>query len=90
MRVFERMTNMKYKNPIIIGFYPGLSICRVGEDYYLVSSSFKYFAGVAIFRNCDLIHWEQIGYCLTRESQLALKGVEPSRGIWASARVFML
>lgn len=74
---------MKYKNPIIPGFYPDPSICRVGEDFYLVTSSFEYFPGVPIFHSRDLIHWEQIGHCLTRKSQLPLEGVEPSGGIWA-------
>lgn len=74
---------MNYMNPIIPGFYPDPSICRVGEDYYLVTSSFEYFPGVPIFHSRDMIHWEQIGHCLTRESQLPLKGVAPSGGIWA-------
>lgn len=74
---------MKYKNPIISGFYPDPSICRVREDYYLVTSSFEYFPGVPIFHSRDLIHWQQIGHCLTRESQLPLKGVAPSGGVWA-------
>jgi xylan 1,4-beta-xylosidase len=79
----EAVIKMQYKNPIIPGFYPDPSICRAGEDYYLVTSSFEYFPGVPIFHSRDLIHWEQIGHCLTRESQLPLKGVKPSEGIWA-------
>jgi alpha-N-arabinofuranosidase len=73
----------EYHNPIIQGFYPDPSICRVGEDYYMVHSSFEYFPGVPIFHSKDLIHWEQIGYVLTRKSQLNLDTVPPSRGIWA-------
>ena len=49
------------KNPILSGFYPDPSICRVGEDYYLVTSSFVYAPGVPIFHSRDLSHWEQIG-----------------------------
>ena len=56
---------MKFKNPIISGFYPDPSICRVEDDFYLVTSSFKYFPGVPIFHSTDLVHWEQIGHCLT-------------------------
>ena len=74
---------MKYRNPILSGFYPDPSICRVNQDYYLVTSSFEYFPGVPIFHSNDLIHWEQIGHCLTRELQIPLKGVMPSGGIWA-------
>lgn len=74
---------MNLRNPIIPGFYPDPSVCRVGKDYYLVTSSFEYFPGVPIFHSNDLVNWEQIGYCLTRESQLPLKYARSSQGIWA-------
>ena len=74
---------MQYENPILPGFYPDPSICRAGNDYYLVTSSFAYFPGVPVFHSRDLIHWEQIGHCLTRKSQLPLKGTEHNGGIWA-------
>lgn len=32
-----------YKNPVISGFYPDPSVCRVGDDFYLVNSSFEFF-----------------------------------------------
>ncbi|MDQ8735623.1 glycoside hydrolase family 43 protein [Paenibacillus sp. LHD-38] len=63
---------MIYSNPILKGFYPDPSVCRVGEDYYLVTSSFGYFPGVPIFHSKDLVNWKQIGNCLNRESQLPL------------------
>jgi xylan 1,4-beta-xylosidase len=72
-----------YSNPILPGFYPDPSVCRVGEDYYLVTSSFEYFPGVPIFHSRDLIHWRQIGHCLTRPDQLRLAGVPSSGGIFA-------
>jgi xylan 1,4-beta-xylosidase len=72
-----------FQNPIISGFYPDPSICRVGDDYYLVTSSFEYFPGVPVFHSRDLVHWEQIGYCLTRKSQLPLNKMRPSGGIYA-------
>ncbi len=74
---------MKFRNPINPGFYPDPSICRVGEDYYLVNSSFEYFPGVPIFHSRDLVNWRQIGHCLTRKSQLPLEGTAPSDGIYA-------
>ena len=74
---------MEYYNPIIPGFYPDPSICRVGNDYYLVTSSFELFPGVPLFHSDDLIHWEQIGCVLNRESQLPLGRCQPSQGIWA-------
>jgi alpha-N-arabinofuranosidase len=73
----------KYKNPVVPGFHPDPSICRVGRDFYLVTSSFEYFPGVPIFRSRDLVHWKQIGYCLDRPSQLPLDGAAASMGIWA-------
>mgnify|MGYP005766194551 CR=1 FL=1 len=71
------------RNPLLPGFYPDPSICRVGEDYYLVTSTFEYFPGVPIFHSRDLVHWHQIGHCLTRPSQLPLYGTLPSKGIYA-------
>jgi xylan 1,4-beta-xylosidase len=59
-------------DPILPGFYPDPSICRVDDTFYLVTSSFEYFPGVPIFRSTDLAHWQQIGHCLTRPSQLDL------------------
>jgi len=59
-------------NPILPGFYPDPSICRANDVFYLVTSSFEYFPGVPIFRSTDLAHWEQVGHCLTRRSQLDL------------------
>ncbi|WP_163538537.1 glycoside hydrolase family 43 protein [Gracilibacillus sp. YIM 98692] len=72
-----------FKNPIIPGFYPDPSICRVGEDYYLVTSSFEYFPGVPIFHSKDLVHWKQIGHVLDRPEQLNLDQTPNSRGIYA-------
>lgn len=71
------------KNPILTGFYPDPSICRVGEDFYLVTSSFAYAPGVPLFHSRDLAHWEQIGNILQRKEQLAVGGEEISRGIYA-------
>ncbi|HEX2622890.1 MAG TPA: family 43 glycosylhydrolase, partial [Phototrophicaceae bacterium] len=76
---------MRYTNPVISGFYPDPSICQAGagNDYYLVTSSFEYFPGVPIFHSRDLIHWQQIGHCLTRESQLPITHTGSSGGIYA-------
>ncbi|WP_297424118.1 glycoside hydrolase family 43 protein [Clostridium sp.] len=73
----------KIKNPILSGFYPDPSICAVGEDFYLVTSTFAYFPGVPIFHSKDLVNWEQIGNVLTRKSQLNLEGAGHSQGIFA-------
>jgi alpha-N-arabinofuranosidase len=72
-----------FENPILSGFYPDPSICRVGDDYYLVHSTFEYFPGVPIFHSRDLVHWKQIGHVLTRPSQLPLAKMRASGGIFA-------
>ena len=61
--------NDKFKNPIIRGFYPDPSICRVGEDYYLVNSSFEYFPAIPVWHSKDLVHWEQICNAINRKEQ---------------------
>ena len=72
-----------YQNPVIPGFHPDPSVCRVGDDYYLVNSSFQYFPGVPLFHSKDLVNWEQIGNCLSRESQVDLSGANSGGGIYA-------
>ncbi|MDR0537978.1 MAG: glycoside hydrolase family 43 protein [Tannerellaceae bacterium] len=72
-----------FHNPILPGFYPDPSVCRVGEDYYMVTSTFAYFPGIPIFHSKDLVNWEQIGHCLTRDSQLDLAEASMTHGLWA-------
>ena len=74
---------MHYQNPVIPGFNPDPSLCRVGEDFYLVTSSFEFFPGVPIYHSRNLVNWELIGHCLTDETQLPLKKCRASGGIWA-------
>jgi len=61
------------RSPIIAGFHPDPSICRVGEDYFLVNSSFEYFPGVPVFTSRDLTLWRQLGNVLDRSSQLSVR-----------------
>lgn len=70
-------------NPILPGFYPDPSICRVEDDFYMVTSSFSYFPGVPVFHSRDLVHWEQLGHVLDRPSQLPLDWQSISGGIYA-------
>ena len=74
---------MKYKNPIIPGFNPDPSICRVGDDFYLVTSTFEFFPGVPVYHSKNLVNWELINYCLTTDTQLPLEGAIVSKGIYA-------
>lgn len=72
-----------YQNPVLPGFYPDPSICKVQDDYYMVNSSFGYFPGVPIFHSKNLVNWEQIGYVLDREEQLPLAKAQTTLGIFA-------
>jgi len=85
-KIMSRLINEKqvFNNPILPGMYPDPSICRVGEEYYLINSSFAFFPGIPIFKSTDLVNWEQIGHVLDRESQLKLEGAEYSQGIYAA------
>ncbi|WP_330274783.1 glycoside hydrolase family 43 protein [Lentzea sp. NBC_00516] len=70
--------------PVIPGMHPDPSVCRVGEDYYLVCSSFEYFPGTPVFHSRDLKSWTQIGNALERPGQLRLTAETPSSaGIYA-------
>ncbi len=75
----------EYRNPIFAGFYPDPSICRVGDDFYLINSTFAYYPGIPIFHSRDLVHWAQIGNVIDRPNQLPYDGLGVSRGIFAPA-----
>lgn len=75
----------EYFNPILAGFYPDPSVCRAGDTYYLVNSSFSFYPGVPIFTSKDLVSWQQLGHVLDRPGQLPLKNQNISGGIFAPA-----
>lgn len=72
-----------YRNPIRTGFYPDPSIVRVGEDYYMVNSSFIFFPCIPVSHSRDLINWKIIGYAITNPEWAQLDGLEGGRGYWA-------
>jgi xylan 1,4-beta-xylosidase len=72
-----------FRNPILPGFYPDPSICRVGDDFYLINSTFEFFPGLPIHHSRDLVHWRPVGHVLTRPSQLNLDGIRASAGLYA-------
>ncbi len=74
---------MIVQNPILPGFHPDPCICRVGNEYFLATSTFEWWPGVRIHRSVDLVRWKHAGYALTRRSQLDLRGNPPSGGVWA-------
>ncbi|WP_033261199.1 glycoside hydrolase family 43 protein [Amycolatopsis vancoresmycina] len=69
--------------PIVPGFHPDPSICRVGDTYYLANSSFEYVPGVPIRRSTDLVSWDLVGHALTRPSQLPPSEGAANTGIYA-------
>jgi xylan 1,4-beta-xylosidase len=71
------------RNPILPGFNPDPSICRVGEDYYIATSTFEWFPGVQIHHSRDLVHWRLLTRPLVRKSQLDMRGDPDSCGVWA-------
>lgn len=74
-----------FRNPILAGYYPDPSICRVGEDYYLINSSFAHFPGIPIFHSRDMVNWKQIGHVIDRPTQLNYDNLGITRGIFAPA-----
>jgi hypothetical protein len=72
------------EHPVVAGFYPDPTICRVGSDYYLAHSSFEYFPGAPLFHSTDLVSWTQIGNILDRRSQFRVGDAAPSGGIYGS------
>lgn len=70
-------------NPVLRGFHPDPSILRVGDDYYIATSTFEWFPGVEIHHSRDLIHWRLVSRPLRRTSQLDMRGNPNSGGVWA-------
>src|SRR6478752_5674988 len=76
-------TMPQVRNPILPGFNPDPSILRVGEDYYIATSTFEWYPGVQIHHSRDLANWELLVRPLNRKSQLDMRGNPDSCGIWA-------
>lgn len=72
-----------YHNPVQRGFFPDPSVIRVGDDYYMVNSSFQYFPAIPISHSRDMIHWHIIGHAITDPQWLDLSEIRDSHGIWA-------
>lgn len=77
------MAHSNIHNPVLPGFHPDPSILRVGEDYYVATSTFEWFPGVRLHHSRDLVHFRAIGHALTRPAQLDLHGNPRSGGVWA-------
>ena len=72
-----------YRNPVRRGMYPDPSIVRVGEDYYMVNSTFVFFPCIPISHSRDLVNWQVIGHAITNPGWANLEGLEGGRGYWA-------
>lgn len=72
-----------YNNPVQRGFFPDPSVVRVGDDYYMVNSTFQYFPAIAISHSKDMVNWELIGHAITNTEYLDLQEIKDSHGIWA-------
>jgi xylan 1,4-beta-xylosidase len=81
--VFAQSTTIV--NPILAGFYPDPSVLKVGDDYYLINSTFAYFPGLPVFQSKDLKNWKQIGNVISRPSQMNFMGHRMTRGLFAPA-----
>ena len=82
--MFAQQAPETFKNPILPGFYPDPSICRVGDTYYMVNSSFEWWPGLPIHRSKDLVNWEKVGYGFHSTKQVIYKdGMNDSNGIFA-------
>ncbi|WP_166384012.1 glycoside hydrolase family 43 protein [Polaribacter sp. 11A2H] len=84
-KVISKVIATTFTNPVLKGFYPDPSICKVGDSYYLINSTFAYFPGIPVFKSDDLVNWKQIGNALDRPEQLDLEGLEVSQGVFAPA-----
>src|SRR5262249_62393313 len=71
------------RNPILPGFNSDPSIVRVGDDYYIATSTFEWYPGVQIHHSRDLVHWRLLTRPLRRAGQLNMLGIPDSCGIWA-------
>ena len=77
------MSRRRIRNPILRGFNPDPSICRVGEDYYVAVSTFEWYPGIRIYHSRDLENWRLAARPLNRASMLDMRGTPDSCGIWA-------
>ncbi|BAI98601.1 xylan 1,4-beta-xylosidase [Sphingobium sp. TA15] len=75
------MTNIS--NPILRGFNPDPSILRVGEDFYIATSTFEWYPGVQIHHSRDLVNWRLVARPLERAGQLDMRGDPDGCGVWA-------
>lgn len=72
-----------FTNPVLPGFNPDPSICRVNDDYYMVTSSFTWYPGLPVYHSKDLVNWKIIGHALDRPDMMNMDNLDDNNGIWA-------
>jgi alpha-N-arabinofuranosidase len=72
-----------FHNPILAGYYPDPSVVRVGDQYYLVNSTFAHWPGIPIHESKDLVHWTLVGHALSDPGMVRFDGLNISRGVFA-------
>lgn len=77
------MAVKKIMNPILRGFNPDPSICRVKDDFYIAVSTFEWYPGVQIYHSRDLVNWRIVARPLDRAGLLDMRGEPDSCGVWA-------
>ncbi len=75
-------------NPILSGFHPDPAILRVGDDFFVATSTFQWFGGVGLYHSRDLVNWEALPSPLNRVSQLDMQGNPNSGGVWGPCLSF--
>lgn len=83
LNVYGQEAPYTFRNPVLPGFNPDPSVCRVGDDYYLVTSSFVCYPGLPVYHSKDLVNWELISYALNRPDWIDFSGINDNDGIWA-------
>lgn len=73
-----------FRNPVMSGYNPDPSICRVGDDYYMVTSSFTWYPGIPVYHSKDLVNWEIVGHVIDRPDMLNMDGLNDNDGTWAA------
>lgn len=72
------------RNPVMSGYNPDPSICRVGNDYYMVTSSFTWYPGIPVYHSRDLVNWEIVSHVINRPGMVDMEGLNDNDGTWAA------
>lgn len=74
-----------FKNPIIYADYSDPDVIRVGDIFYMTSSSFNCIPGLPILQSKDLVNWEIVNYALQRFPYPEFNKPQLGKGVWAPA-----